>query len=189
MTGETLMPWVRPARHQGLHRRWPSTSRRSPSSGCSINLVPSLVAQIQRATSRGGSDRHLDVSRARRADGLDRTDALYLLDHFFMANPANMIDPSPRYRELYHKRAPAGRSPKTGVHHFTPQELRDLQVWSNLTWIHDLVFEQDAELRRFRAKGRDWTEAEKGWLLERQQAIMAGILPLHAELPPAGRSS
>jgi len=184
LTGETLMPWVR------LHGTKDYIGmalhiQEVPEFRCTINLVPSLVAQIQRYV-RGGSDRHLDVSRAA-ADGLDRTDALYLLDHFFMANPANMIDPFPRYRELYHKRAPGRQTAENCVHQFTPQEFRDLQVWSNLTWIHDLVFEQDAELRRFRAKGRDWTEAEKGWLLERQREIMARILPLHAELAAGGQ--
>ena len=184
ITGETLMPWVR------LHGTKDYIGmalhiQEVPEFRCSINLVPSLVVQIQRYVN-GGSDRHLDVSRAP-ADSLDRTDAYYLLDHFFMANPANMIDPYPRYRELYHKRSPGRFTGEQALSHFNVQDLRDLQVWSNLTWIHELVFEQDKELRKFREKGRDWTEAEKAWLLEKQRAIMADILPLHAKLSAGGQ--
>jgi alpha-amylase/alpha-mannosidase (GH57 family) len=184
VSGETLMPWVRLHGTKdyigmALHMQ------EVPEFRCTINLVPSLVVQIQRYVA-GGSDRHLDVSRAP-ADTLDRTDALYLLDHFFMANPGNMIDPYPRYRELYHKRAPGRQSAEHALQAFNAQDFRDLQIWSNLTWIHELVFERDKELQAFRQKGRDWTEAEKAWLLEKQRQIIGEILPLHAQLVAGGQ--
>src|SRR5262245_44491616 len=102
VSGETLFPWVR------LHGTKDYIGmalhiREVPEFRCTINLVPSLLDQIIRYTERGGSDRHLDVSRANAGD-LSREDACYLLDNFFMANLEWMIRPHPRYYELYLKR-------------------------------------------------------------------------------------
>src|SRR5579871_2027272 len=87
VSGETLMPWVRlhgtkDYYGMALHLK------EVPEFRCTINLVPSLLVQLQAYTERGGSDRHLDVSRMP-ADGLSETDAVYLLDHFFMASAEN----------------------------------------------------------------------------------------------------
>ena len=55
-----------------------------PEFRCTINLVPSLLVQLEAYVRR--RDRpHLDVSRLP-ADGLGRDDAIYLLDNFFMAH-------------------------------------------------------------------------------------------------------
>ena len=52
------------------------------------------------------------MCRASPADGLSETDCLFLLDHFFMANPDQMILPYPRYAELFHRRG-AGQNTAT----------------------------------------------------------------------------
>ena len=152
-----------------------------PEFRCSINLVPSLLAQILAYTERGGSDRHLDVSRVP-ADSLNLDDAVYLLDHFFMANADNMIRPYPRYRELYSKRGMGTDSAESALPRFTERDIRDLQVWNNLTWFHPLLFERDSDLKDFLNKGQGWSEDEKKWLLDKQRDILAEIIPLHAEL-------
>lgn len=89
VSGENPMPWVR------LHGTKDYIGmamhiKEVPEFRCTINLVPSLLVQIRRYTEEGASDRHLDVSRAS-ADSLSENDALYLLDHFFMANVDCMI--------------------------------------------------------------------------------------------------
>ena len=70
---------------------------------------------------------------------------------------------------------------------FNKKDLIDLQCWSNLVWIHPLAFEQDAELAEFRQKGRDWTEKEKQWLLDRQMELSRQVVPLHRELQERGQ--
>ncbi|HEX8203089.1 MAG TPA: alpha-amylase/alpha-mannosidase, partial [Isosphaeraceae bacterium] len=82
VSGENPMPWVR------LHGTKDYIGmalhlEEVPEFRCTINLVPSLLVQLE-AYVRGATDRHLDVSR-RPADGLNRADALYLVDNFFMA--------------------------------------------------------------------------------------------------------
>lgn len=184
VSGETLMPWVR------LHGTKDYIGmalhiKEVPEFRCTINLVPSLLVQIQRYLG-GGSDQHLDHSRVS-ADGLSEKESLFLIDNFFMCNEQTMIRPFERYRELYLKRA-FGR--ETGIHalkRFTPQDLRDLQVWFNMTWFHELLFEQDAELRKFRERGRDYSETDKNWLLARQLEILGQIIPLHRELSEGGQ--
>lgn len=185
VSGETWMPWVRlhgtkDYYGMALHLK------EVPEFRCTINLVPSLLLQILNYTEKGGSDRHLDVSRMP-ADGLNEADATYLLDHFFMASVDNMIRPYPRYYELYQKRGFGVDPAERALQRFSERDLRDLQVWNNLTWMHPLVFEHDAEMRAFLNKGRHWSETEKNWLLDKQREILAQIIPLHRELERGGQ--
>src|SRR5271168_930143 len=100
--GENPMPWVR------LHATKDYLGmalhlEEVPEFRCTVNLVPSLLAQLD-AYAAGAADRHLIASR-RPADDLDLDDACYVLDNFFMANPDTMIRPHQRYHELYMLRA------------------------------------------------------------------------------------
>lgn len=185
VSGETLMPWVRlhgAKDYYGMAMH----IQEVPEFRCTINLVPSLLLQLQRYTDRGGSDRHLDVSRLP-ADGLSEIDVHYLLDNFFMANVESMIRPHARYYELYLKRGFGIDPVNKAAPRFTERDLRDLQVWSNLTWIHELAFENDSDLREFREKGKFWTEAEKNWLLQKQLEILRQVIPLHRKLAEGGQ--
>jgi len=179
------MPWVRlhgAKDYYGMAMHL----KEVPEFRCTINLVPSLLVQIQGYTEHGRSDRHLDVSRAP-ADDLSEADAHYLLDHFFMASTDHMIRPYPRYYELYTKRGFGTDTAERALSRFSSRDLRDLQVWNNLTWIHPIAFEQDAELRDFLHKGRNWTEQEKHWLLDKQLELLKQIIPLHQELAASGQ--
>lgn len=185
VSGENPMPWVR------LHGTKDYLGmalllKEVPEFHATINLVPSLLDQLLAYTDRGHVDTHLRVSRAP-ADGLAEQDLYYLLDNFFMVHPDQMIRPYPRYLELYQKRGlsvdPAARAAKR----FAKRDLIDLQCWSNLTWIHPLVFERDRDLAEFRAKGRNWTEQEKLWLLDKQMELLRQVVPLHRELAEAGQ--
>ncbi len=184
VANETLMPWVR------LHSTKDYIGmalhiQDVPEFHCTINLVPSLLVQIERYVA-GGSDRHLGVSRIP-VDSMSVEETEYLLDNFFMANEQSMIRPHQRYCEIHQKRRIGRDSAAQARPRFSNQELRDLQVWHNLTWFHELLFEQDSDLREFREKGRDWTEAEKDWLLEKQREIVGQVIPLHRKLMEGGQ--
>ena len=152
-----------------------------PEFSCTINLVPSLLAQIQ-AYVNGASDAHLASSR-RPVDGLEGDDACYVLDNFFMANPDSMIRPHPRYHELFLMRSSWDSSAKQALHRFRPRDLRDLQVWSNLAWVHPLLFEKDLELAEFKNKGRYYTEGKTSsgsWTNKRELVARVDTAPLRA---------
>ena len=181
---ENPMPWVR------LHSTKDYLGmalhiKEVPEFRCAINLVPSLLVQINQYV-EGRTDRHLDVSKLP-ADGLSAQDAGYLMDHFFMANAETMVRPHARYRELHDLRDFGGSPAGEAARRFSERDVRDLQIWSNLTWVHELVFERDADLREFREKGRHWTEAEKEWFFERQRELVAEVIPIHRELSEGGQ--
>src|SRR5262245_18776664 len=157
-----------------------------PEFRCTINLVPSLVLQLRQYTEQGRSDRFLDVSRRPAAD-LTEADAVFLLEHFFMASPERMILPQPRYAELFHRRAPGRNTPQQALRRFGERDLRDLQVWFNLAWVHPLAVEQDDTLCALRDKGRHFSEADKQALLDKHLEILRQVLPLHRRLAESGQ--
>lgn len=185
LTGENEFPWVR---LHGTKDYWGMAwhIHEVPEFRCTINLVPSLLVQLRKYTEEGASDRHLDVSRMP-ADGLSKADALYLLDHFFMANGDSMIRPSPRYHELFLKRRVGTDSAESALSRFSARDLRDLQVWSNLAWMHPILFEVDPELREFKHKGQSYSESDKAWLLDKQLEVLRQIIPLHRQLSEGGQ--
>src|SRR4051812_4280409 len=185
VAGDNPMPWVR---LHGVKDYYGMALHllEFPEMRCTINLVPSLLVQLLAYTEHGATDRCLDVSRAP-ADGLAEGDALFLLDHFFMANPEQMILPFPRYAELYHRRAANRNHAREALRRFQERDLRDLQVWFNLAWMHPLAVERDDGLRALRDKGRHFTEEEKKALLDKQFDVLRQIIPLHRKLAESGQ--
>jgi len=185
VAGENLMPWVR---LHGTKDYWGMVRllEEVPELHATINLVPSLLAQLSAYTDSGHEDAHLRISRLP-ADGLAEEDMNYLLDNFFMAHPEKMIRPYRRYYELYKKRGLSIDPPERARKRFSKKDIIDLQCWSNLVWIHPLAFEMDPELAEFRKKRRGWTEKEKQWLLGRQMELLRQVIPLHRQLQQRGQ--
>src|SRR5215475_301072 len=156
VAGENPMPWVR---LHGVKDYYGMALHllEEPEMRCTINLVPSLLVQLLAYTEHNASDRFLDITRIP-ADGLSEADCLFLLDHFFMANHEHMILPFPRYAELFHRRGAGRNTAREALRRFPERDLRDLQVWFNLTWVHPLAVERDELLRELLAKGRQFTE-------------------------------
>ncbi len=184
VSGSNPMPWVR------LHSTKDYLGmalhlKEVPEFRCTVNLVPSLLVQID-ACSSGLVDRHLLTSR-KPVDGLDRDDVLYMLDHFFMASFDTMIKPHARYLELFQKRGQGSDSAEAALARFRERDLRDLQVWSNLAWVHPLAFELEPDLAEFQAKGRNYSETEKTWFLSRQLDLIKQVIPLYKRLANEGQ--
>jgi len=104
-----------------------------------------------------------------------------------MANTDRMIRPHPRYAELHQRRNASRDSAADALRRFSERDLRDLQVWFNLAWIHPLAIERDADLRQLQDKGRHFTEEEKHRVLDKHLEILAAILPLHYQLVQNGQ--
>jgi alpha-amylase/alpha-mannosidase (GH57 family) len=185
LTGDNPMPWVR---LHGVKDYYGMALHllEYPEMHCTINLVPSLLVQIEAYTERGATDRPLEAARLP-ASHLSEADALYLLDHFFMANHEQMIRPLPRYYQLLQRRAPGKNTAREALRRFNERDLRDLQVLFNLAWVHPLAFERDLELAALRAKGRHYSEADKQVLLAKHLDILRQIIPLHRQLAERGQ--
>src|SRR5262245_58127114 len=97
LTGRTLLPWTR------LHATkdyadMVTALRRHPRVRATFNLTPVLLSQLD-AISTGDADLYLELARKSAAE-VTAEEQRFLARHFFSVNPARMLDPYPRYREL-----------------------------------------------------------------------------------------
>lgn len=178
-----LMPWVR------LHALkdyldMPLVAGDYENIRVTFNLVPSLLDQLELYLN-GGTDRHLELSRAP-VEQLPQALRLELLESFFSANPSQMIEPHPRYASLYKKLKSGASDRNTLVNLFSSAEIRDLQVWSNLAWI-DPRFHDEEPVASLLAKGRHFEEEEKQALLDWQLKLVERIIPAYKKLQEAGK--
>ena len=172
-----MMPW---ARLHGLkdYLDMPLLAARH-NIKATFNLVPSLLDQIE-LYGRGYTDRHLELSRipARELSLENRKD---ILTGFFVAHYPTMIEPNPRYNQLFRKQESCGADLNLAVDIFSTSEWRDLQVWSNLTWI-DPMFREDEPVKELLRKGRDFSEEEKASLLDYEIELLRKIIPTYQQL-------
>ena len=172
-----VLPWVR------LHALkdyldMPLIASQFENVRTTFNLVPSLLDQLDLYVN-GATDRHLELTQSD-ATQLAEEDKLEILHTFFQAHPERMIEPYPRFRSLYKKmRESSGQPVQASL--FTSEEIRDIQVWSNLTWV-DPTFRSEEPVRSLFAKGQHYTEEDKISLLEWQRALMKRVVPTYRRL-------
>jgi len=183
--GDYILPWVRLhgiKDYYGMARLlW-----EFPGVRCGINLVPSMLVQLEDYVSGGATDPFLRRTQMP-ADGLGGEDVYFILDHFFMAQWDRMIRVYPRFKELLALRRMSRSTAEQAAAEFTTADLRDLQVWFNLAWFHPVSFEESETLRELVKKGRDFSEGDKAALLREHDAVLAKVIPLHKELAARGQ--
>ncbi len=170
LDGEFILPWVR------LHGvkdyfNLPELFHEFPKIKQTINLVPSLRMQIDEYIEGTCQDKiqRLTKMEPQNLTAQDKNDILRL---FFLCNPENMINPYPRYKELFER----SRDRDKAAGEFSDADWRDLQVWYNLTWLGAYSRRHSAASRLFE-KGRDFSEDEKYTLLEMHRYILSQIKP------------
>ena len=176
-SNELVLPWVR------LHALkdyldMPLLASNYDNLQVTFNLVPSLLDQLQLYID-GGTDRHLELSRLK-ADELSDELRREILNTFFLSHPQHMIEPYKRYHELYNKLRNNAEDPILPTL-FSSEEIRDLQVWSNLTWV-DPMFRNEEPVKSLFDKKRHFTEEEKHSLLDWQITLIARVVPTYREL-------
>jgi alpha-amylase/alpha-mannosidase (GH57 family) len=187
LTGLYRLPWVR------LHGTKDYLDMVEIQSGFpaikqTFNFTPSLLEQILDYTENNARDRYLELS-LKKASELSEEDKVFLLENFFLANWDTMIKPFPRYSDILSKR---------GVHlirsdlarlarYFSVQDFLDLQLLFNLCWIDPLFRQNDPDLRMLVEKGRDFTEEDKQFVIEKQLSILKQIIPRYKELAQNGQ--
>ncbi len=149
-----------------------------------INLVPSLLRQIRFYLEENATDHHLELSR-KSPETLNQEEKRTALDFLFHGHSPQLIQPYPRYNELFHKR---GGNLDEAVKRFTDQDFLDLQVWHNLTWI-DPIWRKNPSLPLYaiELKQRNFNENDKELVLNFQREILQKIIPLHQELYQQGK--
>ncbi|MBI3615584.1 MAG: glycoside hydrolase [Candidatus Omnitrophica bacterium] len=148
-----------------------------------INTTPCLLEQVQLygqgvQTGKPVQDRHQILSR-KPAEDLAPSEVAELLQISFLGSPERMIHPYPPYYTLMAK------AQRKQV--FSAQELRDLQVWSNLVWMDPRWGRDFPWVAELAAKGSSFTEGEKEELLKLQMELLAKIIPAYRALQESGQ--
>ena len=176
VTRRLWMPWVR------LHGVKDYTGmalllEEFPQIHATVNFSPSLIDQIL-AYGTGAEDAALSVCRKPPAD-LTEEERRFLRRQLFFAHPETHIRAIPRFAELQQKE----RSQAS----WGDQDYLDLMAVANLSWIHPILRERDAELRALSAKPRNFTAGERDRILARHLEIVAAIVPKWRSLRERGQ--
>jgi alpha-amylase/alpha-mannosidase (GH57 family) len=186
LTGEFLMPWVRLHSIKGYFDMI-NVLEDFPDVSVNINLVPSLVEQIEDYVHGTAGEANLKCF-LKPAEELADHEKQILLRNFFMANWETMIKPHWKYWRLLQMR---GLKYDPAIHPdeimFSTSEYRDLQVWHNLTWFGFRALKKYPRIGELIEKGSDFTEEEKLEVYEIQQKIMARLVPDHRKFLDAGQ--
>ncbi len=139
-----------------------------------FNLVPSLVLQLEEYARGEARDESFDLA-FRPVDGLSGSERRFIIERFFPVPVRTMLEPFPRYFELYERRNDPSR------HAFSDQDIRDIQVWWTLVWM-----DHDRRPREFVEKGRDFTEEDKASLRRLVMETLAAIVPTYRRIQESG---
>ena len=167
-----ILPWVR------LHAAkdyWdlPALAEQFPSLKQTINIVPSLLVQLDEYIRYGITDSIQELTLIN-ANDLSRFQKTEILRLFFLCNYPTMIAPYARYNELY---SYAQHNQQEAVESFTSQDWLDIQTWYNLTWIGELYKSNNSELQSLFEKTH-FSEEDKVAVLAYHKHIISLIIPL-----------
>jgi alpha-amylase/alpha-mannosidase (GH57 family) len=183
--GAYLLPWVR------LHavRDYYSMAAlvaEFPNVHVTINLVPSLITQLEDYVERGATDTWMDLS-LKSPSKLTPTERDFVISRFFDANWQNEVMVHERYAELLDAR-------RKGLT-FSERDLGDLAAWFNLAWFPPearlgavaLPDGESASVAEFVRRGRGFGVDDVGAILAEQAKLMRNVIPMHRKLMEEGR--
>ena len=176
LTSTYLLPWVRLRSAKDYHKM-PALLDEHPGIRQTINLVPSLLSQIEDYVKGDYEDLFLNLSRRPAAD-LNPEEREFIL-RWMREPPAFLrVQASPRYLELASRPQDAP---------FSVDEIRDLQVWTNLAWCDPAWVDQDSRLSALKVKDSGFTEGDKEALFEAQLEMVARVIPKYREVADRGQ--
>lgn len=186
-TGDYLLPWVRLHATKG-YLDIATMALKFPDVGHTINLVPSLLLQIQDYLKGEVTDRFRVLS-IKPASELSPEDKAFILQYFFSINWDTSIKPWPRYWSLLRLRGlhvqPA--QIEHSIARFTERDFRDLQVLFNLAWC-GFTARKDPSIAALIEKGKDFSEDDKQAVAEFQNSCLAKLLDLWREIGKTTRT-
>ncbi|MER3589353.1 MAG: glycoside hydrolase, partial [Mastigocladus sp. ERB_26_1] len=148
-----------------------------------VNLVPSLILQLEDYIAGTAFDPYLEVSLTP-SEQLTQQQQEFIIQHFFDANHHTMIDPHPRYSELYRQKQEKGQA--WCLENWQAQDYSDLLAWHNLAWI-DPLFWDDPEIAGWLKQGRNFTLSDRQRIYSKQRDIISRIIPQHRKMQQTGQ--
>src|SRR3984893_4924429 len=187
LQNQFLLPWVR-LRCAKDYYKMPALLADYPAIKQTFNLVPALVAQIRDYADGRFSDVYLELAR-RPVSDLSAHERAFVARWMTESSQIRRVREYPRYVELVRKREQAWpRAAGDLARLFSDAELRDLQVWFNLSCIGPEVMERDPVIGELVRKGRDFTEADKEPIFSVQLELLRKVLPTYRELQDRGQA-
>lgn len=147
-----------------------------------INLVPSLLEQLERYASGKDHDRWLELI-ARSAEKLSAAERQFIVEQFFSVNLDTQILPNRRYHQLYQQRG----SLEPSAAGFSDQDILDLQVCFLLSWTGHHLRRNSSLVSSLIERGGLYHEEQKQQLLLRCDEEIARIIDFHRELERDGK--
>ena len=176
-TNTYLLPWVRLHAVKDYHKMVALLDG-YPRVRQTFNLVPSLLAQVEEYSRGEATDLFLNLSR-RHAEQLTAEERNFLIRWLREPPQTLRVQQSPRYLEL------AVREPEESA--FTTDEIRDLQVWSNLAWCDPSWVDSHPRLSALKAKDRMFSEEDKEVLFDAQMEMVRSVIPKYREMADRGQ--
>src|SRR6516165_7129735 len=183
VTGDYRLPWVRLHALKDYYGMVKLTEE-FPGVRQNLNLVPSLIAQIQDYVSGQAHDPFLDLV-SKPANDLTAAERRFALQYLFQANPVNMIGRCPRYRELWERYRATADRPEGPESYFVTRDYGDLQVLSQLAWFDEYVL-SDPDVASLIQKGEDFSRDDQLAVLAKEKEILAKVVPTYAEAARRG---
>ncbi len=174
-TGEYKLPWTR------LHALKDYAGMveilgEFPRIHQTFNLVPSMLMQIEEYAEGAASDPFLTCA-LKPAEDLTEAEKSFIAKYFFQAHVERIISRYPRYRELYEKRE----------QRFSTQELRDLQIFSQMAWFDEDLLARDLELKNLIQKARDFSREDQFTIACKESEALKRVLPVYREYAAKGQ--
>ncbi len=186
-TGVYTLPWVRLHGVKGYYDMITALEA-FPTLRATFNLTPSLLVQILEYASGGVKDLFLQRTEKPARD-LSPEEREFLILKFFLCHKETMIRPYPRYWELMKKRGKRVRQEemRSLLRGFSTQDFLDLQVWFNLAWFGFAARSRFPRIGELIAKGKGFTEEEKGEVISAQFEILSDVIPAYRRAADRGQ--
>ncbi len=148
-----------------------------------VNLVPSLILQLEDYIAGTAFDPYLEVSLTP-TEQLSRQQQQFIVERFFDANYPTLIAPHRRYAQLYEQRQEKGQAWCQA--NWQLRDYSDLLAWHNLAWI-DPLFWDDPEIAAWLQQGQDFTLSDRQRIYSKQRQILSRIIPQHQKMQVQGQ--
>jgi len=148
-----------------------------------VNLVPSLLEQLERYTNGEDRDRWLELL-SRKPEELADAERLFMVKHFFSVNEETQILAHTRYHELFRLR---GKGTPADAQKFSEQDLLDLQVWFLLAWTGYHLRKRSPLVAKLLQQGTHYREDQKQQLLDCCHDEVKRTLQFHRQLEESGQ--
>jgi alpha-amylase/alpha-mannosidase (GH57 family) len=148
-----------------------------------VNLVPSLILQLEDYIAGTAFDPYLELALMP-LEQLQPAQKQFIIRHFFDANHHTLIDPHPRYRELYYQRLERGEP--WCFENWVDRDYGDLLAWHNLSWF-DPLFWEDPEIAHWLSQDHDFSLSDRQRIYSKQREILRQIVPKHRQMQETGQ--